>query len=140
MKRTAALLVVSVLAASTIFVRASLPAAAAVPLVSQLEARASQIVNSLVAGDYAGVMAQADSSMNTTDNQAALQNAWMSYAQIMGDFQSTGQPLSVNCGSQTVEQVPVQFSNGSGNVQLTFNDDGTLAGLFILPAATPVLC
>jgi hypothetical protein len=138
--RPIAFVVASILAASALWLSTATAGSAASTVVSQLEARATQIVNSLVAGDFAGVMAQADSNMNTSANQASLQSAWTGFAQVMGDFQSIGQPTAVTCGSQTVEQVPVQFANGSGNVQIAFNQDGTLAGLFILPIATPVLC
>jgi hypothetical protein len=41
-------------------------------------------------------------------------------------------------GEPTVEQVPVQLANSSGEIRITFHPDGTIAGLFFLRPGVPV--
>jgi hypothetical protein len=83
------------------------------------DAQAQQVVANLSQGNYADVEALFDATVATQLPQAALANAWTTYQQVLGSFQSAGQPTAVMRGDLTVEQVPVQLSQGPGEVRIT---------------------
>lgn len=102
------------------------------------DSQASQIVTEIAAGQFAAVRAQFDSTMTDKVSETDMSSAWSSYQQALGNFQSAGQPTSVVRGDLTVEQVPIQLAQGSGEVRVTFHPDGTIAGLYFLPSGVPV--
>jgi hypothetical protein len=102
------------------------------------DAQALQIVSDLSTGDFTDVEAQFDPTMSAALPQDALAQAWTTYQQMLGTFQSAGQPTSVMLGALTVEQVPVQLAQGPGEVRVTFHPDGTVAGLYFLQPGLPV--
>jgi hypothetical protein len=113
-------------------------AAAGTSVGGSFDAQAQQVVANLSLGNYADVEARFDATVAAQLPRAALANAWVTYQQSLGTFQSAGQPTSVMRGDLTVEQVPVQLSQGPGEVRITFHPDGTIAGIFFLRPGVPV--
>ena len=102
------------------------------------DARAEQVVTDLNAGDFSDVAAEFDATMSSQLTADDLALAWKTYQDLLGSFQSAGQPTSVMRGDITVEQVPVQLAQSPGEVRVSFNPDGTIAGLFFLRPGVPV--
>jgi hypothetical protein len=105
---------------------------------ASFDAQSSQIVADLVAGSFDEVRARFDATLTDQLSEGALANAWRTYQEVLGAYQSVGQPTSVMRGELTVEQVPVQLANAPGEIRITFHPDGTVAGLFFLTAGNPV--
>jgi hypothetical protein len=77
--------------------------------------------------------AQFDPALSAVMPQAALANSWRAYQEPRGAFQSIGEMSDEVRGELTVVQVPVQFANGAGVVQVSVHSDLTVAGLAFLP-------
>ena len=108
-----------------------------VPKPGPFSGKADQIVKDLGTSAYTDVSASFDQTMKTQLPQAALQNAWTSYQQLLGSYKSHSAPASVMKGQLDVERVPVTMANAKGEVRITFHPDGTVAGLYFLKADAP---
>jgi hypothetical protein len=111
------------------------PLAVAAPPPDQL---ALTTLNNIVQGDDNAVTAQFDATMKNALSSDALGQAWTSYQQTLGAYQSHGDPEDVQRGDITVVNVPLQMQNEPGQFRLSVHPDGTIAGLYFLRAGVPV--
>jgi hypothetical protein len=102
------------------------------------EAQASQLVDDIVAGRFATVGERFDPTMLDVQSEEGLASAWLTYQEVLGSFQSAGQPHPLLRGHLTVEQVPVQLARSEGEIRIVFHPDGTIAGHFFLRTGVPV--
>ena len=58
-----------------------------------------------------------------------MQKAWTACQDVLGTYKSHGAPTFARKGQFDLEQVPVTWANGPGVVTITFNPNGTIAGL-----------
>ena len=59
---------------------------------------------------------------------------WAALAGRLGRYeQRMGEPFAHQLGDYTVVDIPLQFEVGEQVGRVTFNRDGTVAGLFVLP-------
>lgn len=100
--------------------------------------RARQVVCQILAGRFGDVRAQFDSAMMGALTEDQLRDAWRGYIDFFGDFQSAGDPTSTAFGPYIVEQVPVRMSKSEGEIRVTYNPDGSIAGLFFLRPGVPI--
>ena len=91
--------------------------------------QAGQVVADLAAGNFTAVQAKFDSAMIKADQAVSLPKAWAACQDALGTYRSHGAPTSARTGQFDNEQVPVTWANGPGVVIVTFNPDGTIAGL-----------
>ena len=68
---------------------------------------------------------------------AALAQDWTRYQQLLGTYQSHGQPQDLPQGTMTVVNLPLSMSHTPGQLRVTVDHDGHIAGLFFLNAGTP---
>ena len=99
--------------------------------------QADQVVADLAAGNFTVVEAKFDPTVTASLPLSALQSAWTTYQESMGSYKSHIAPASVRQGQLDVERVPVTMTNGQGEVRITFNTNGTIAGLYFLKAGAP---
>lgn len=100
---------------------------------------ALEIFDAIVRGDNSAATAHFDSQMQEKLSPQALGSAWKDYQQLLGAYQSHGDPEQVPRGDLTVVNVPLQMQQEPGQFRVTFhNNDGTVAGLFFLKAGVPV--
>jgi len=99
--------------------------------------RADQVVADLSQGNFPAVETTFDATMHASLPLAALQNSWTSYQALLGPYARHGAPTSVPKGQLEVERVPTTMAHGQGEIRITFNPDGTTAGLFFLKAGAP---
>ncbi|GAC1399543.1 MAG: hypothetical protein NVSMB60_11900 [Mycobacterium sp.] len=111
------------------------PAATAAATPDQV---ASQILDNIVQGDDAAASAQFDQTMQAMLPVKALGQAWTTYQQALGAYQSHGAPQDVQRGDLTVVNVPLQMEHQPGQFRLTVHPDGTIAGLYFLKEGIPV--
>jgi Protein of unknown function (DUF3887) len=139
MTRAAALLVSL---AVLIFLSACSSSSLAAPGVSPTRpgpfaSQADQVVADLAAGNFAAVEAMEDATLKAALPLPALQKAWTAYQDQLGSYRSHGAPVSVRVGQLDVERVPVTMAHGQGEVRISFQPAGMIAGLFLLKAGAP---
>ena len=94
--------------------------------------------DSIVQGDDTAVTARFDPTMQSALSAPALGQAWTTYQQTLGSYQSHGDPQDVQRGDLTVVNVPLQMAREPGQFRLTVHPDGTIAGLYFLRQGVPV--
>lgn len=114
------------------------PAAPAAPAQTQYDRIALQILNDIVSGDFAAATAHFDARTRKQLPPAALAEAWESYQDQFGRYQSHGNPKDVTFGEFTVVNVPLSMERRPGEFRVTFHEDGTVAGLWFLGTGTPI--
>ncbi len=99
---------------------------------------ALSILDDIVRGDDTAVTAGFDKTMQSALPADALGQAWTTYQQTLGPYQSHGAPQDVQRGELTVINVPLQMEHEPGQFRLTVHPDGTIAGLYFLKQGVPV--
>ena len=100
-------------------------ATSAGPFASQ----ADQVVADLTAGNFTAAQAKFDPAMIKANQAVPLPKAWAACQDALGTYRSHGAPTSDRTGQSDLEQVPVTWTNGPGVVTITFDPNGTIAGL-----------
>ncbi|MEZ0051784.1 hypothetical protein ABIA30_002792 [Mycobacterium sp. MAA66] len=100
--------------------------------------RAAQLLDAVVAGNYAAVTADFDPTMRKRLTPQALGSAWTTYQEVFGLYQSHDDPQQVPRGDLTVVSVPLDMAKQPGEFRLKFHGDGTIAGLYFLKAGVPI--
>ncbi|WP_078328274.1 DUF3887 domain-containing protein [Mycobacteroides salmoniphilum] len=95
-------------------------------------------LDQIVQGDNAAATAHFDQTMADTLSAPALGQAWITYQELLGTYQSHGDPQDVQRGELTVVNVPLQMEHAPGQFRLTVHPDGTVAGLYFLKEGVPV--
>jgi hypothetical protein len=83
----------------------------------------------LAAGKFTAVQGKFDPAMMKAVRTLPLPKAWTACQDRLGTYRSHGAPTYTRKGQFDNEQVPVTWSNGPGVVIVTFNSNGTIAGL-----------
>ncbi len=95
-------------------------------------------LDQIAQGDNAAATAYFDQTMADMLSAPALGQAWITYQQLLGTYQSHGDPQDVQRGELTVVNVPLQMEHAPGQFRLTVHPDGTIAGLYFLKEGVPV--
>ena len=96
---------------------------------SPFASQANQVMADLAAGNFTAVQAKFDPAMIQANQAVPLPKAWAACQDALGTYRSHGTPTSARNGQFDLEQVPVTWANGPGTVTITFNLNGTVAGL-----------
>jgi hypothetical protein len=96
---------------------------------------ADQVVANLAAGNFAAVEGRFDPAIMKAAQAMPLQKGWAACQDVMGTYRSHGAPMFARKGQFDLEQVPVTWANGPDAVIITFNPNGTIAGLQACKAA-----
>jgi hypothetical protein len=83
----------------------------------------------LAAGNFTAVQGKFDPAMIKASQAVPLPKAWAACQDALGTYRSHGVPASAGTGQFDLEQVPVRWASGPGVVTITFNPNGTIAGL-----------
>lgn len=67
----------------------------------------------------------------------ALAQQWARYQNLLGNYQTHGQPQDLTQGELTVVNLPLNMARTPGQLRITVDHDGHIAGLFFLDATTP---
>src|SRR5450755_2932748 len=90
---------------------------------------AGQVVADLAAGKFTAVEGKFDPAMMKAARTLPLPKAWTACQDVLGTYRSHGAPTFARKGQFDLEQVPVTWANRPGVVTITFNPNGTIAGL-----------
>ena len=102
----------------------------AAPL-SDAATRARQVIDSLSTNDWDAITAQFDAAMRSALTADSLAAAWTQTVCTVGGFESRGDTTVSRSGHVTVTNTPLGFEAGELVARVSFQDDGSIAGLFL---------
>lgn len=115
------------------FGRPGTPGTAADPLPDAPE-RAIALFAEVVADDWAAVRRRFDERLLAELPESRLAEVWASVTATVGRHERMGEPYVVPAGVFTVVNVPLYCEAGEVLGRVSFHRDGTVGGLFVLPA------
>jgi len=83
-------------------------------------------------GRWADITERFDETMRAGLTEEGLAEAWAYLAGMAGDFESYGDTEAARAGDFTITNTPLAFEAGDFVARITFRDDRTISGLFIL--------
>ena len=99
--------------------------------------KAQQVVRDVNAGRFTEVRSHFDETMDAELSEARLRTLWTNFTNVKGELVSQGAPRVDMRGRITVVSIPVRMSKQAGQIRVSLNSDGKIAGLFFLqPNAT----
>jgi hypothetical protein len=96
---------------------------------ARFASQADQVMADLAAGNFTAVQSKFDPAMIKAAQAVPLHKAWAACQVALGTYRSHRAPKTAVTGQFDNEQVPVTWANGPGVVIITFNSNGTIAGL-----------
>ena len=93
---------------------------------------ARSVIDDLAHGRWPAVSARFDATMRDRLTDEGLAEAWAHIAGLAGGYESHGDTESVRAGDFTTTNTPLMFEAGDFVARITFRDDRTIAGLYIL--------
>lgn len=97
-------------------------------------ADAKDVVNKLVAEDYEGIRANFNEKMKSGLSAEKMKEVWKSVLEHAGAFQSQGTPQTQNTQGWEIIVIPCQMERAKINVEVDYDSDGKIGGLWIKPA------
>ncbi len=95
--------------------------------------RARELVAELVGCRWHEVRRDFDDRMRDAVGEDELKLAWAQLAGSVGRYERTEEPYARSMGDYTVVHMPLAFEAGERTVQVTYREDGQVAGLWIRP-------
>lgn len=105
---------------------------------SPLIAKGREIVDEMVAGEYAKIEALYDDNMAAALPPGKLATAWQSLISEVGDFQSIGDTRIDDAGGQKIVTVVCKFEKAELEARVAFDGSGKLAGLVFRAHQAPL--
>ncbi|WP_231514642.1 DUF3887 domain-containing protein [Mycobacterium sp. URHB0044] len=93
---------------------------------------AGTVIDDLVHGRWADVSARFDATMRAGLTEEGLAEAWAQIIGMAGAYESHGATEAVRTADFTTTNTPLNFEAGEFVARITFRDDQTIAGLYIL--------
>ena len=81
---------------------------------------------------WADITARFDATMRDGLTEEGLAEAWAHIVGLAGAYESHGDTEAVRAGDFTTTNTPLAFEAGDFVARITFRDDRTIAGLYIL--------
>jgi dienelactone hydrolase len=94
-----------------------------------------EFVHRLAAGDYAGVVAQFDSTMAARVSAELLQQIWQQVQAQAGPYRTTGAAVEQQQDGFDIAVVTTQFERASLDAVIAFDSTGKVGGLHFRPSA-----
>jgi hypothetical protein len=93
---------------------------------------ARTVIDDLAHARWADVSARFDATMRDRLTEEGLAEAWALIVGMAGAYESHGETEAVRAGDFTITNTPLTFEAGDFVARITFRDDRTIAGLYIL--------
>ncbi|MUL84802.1 MULTISPECIES: DUF3887 domain-containing protein [unclassified Mycolicibacterium] len=93
---------------------------------------ARTVIDDLAHARWADVSARFDATMRDGLTEEGLAEAWAHIVGSAGSYESHGDTVAVRAGDFTTTNTPLIFEAGDFVARITFRDDRTVAGLYIL--------
>lgn len=98
----------------------------------EADALARTVIDDLVHGRWADVSARFDATMRAGLTDEGLAEAWALIIGMAGAYERHGDTEAVRTADFTTTNTPLTFEAGEFVARITFRDDQTIAGLYIL--------
>lgn len=108
-------------------------AMAKTPLVGA-DGLAGRVVNDLAHGRWSAVTDRFDPTLAERLDVEGLAAAWAHLIGMAGAFENLGAAEVTRAADFTITNTSLEFEAGEFTARITFRDDSTIAGLFLLPA------
>lgn len=95
-------------------------------------ALARAVIDDHAHGRWTSITDRFDDTMRAGLTEEGLAEAWAYLAGMAGAFESYGDTEAVRAGDFTITNTPLAFEAGDFVARITFRDDRTIAGLYIL--------
>jgi hypothetical protein len=99
---------------------------------------AQATLDHIVDGDFVAAAAPFDPTLQKKFPANALGEAWGAYQQLLGQYQSHGDPEDTQRDPLTVVDIPVVMAKQPGQFRVKVHPDGTVAGIYFLKEGVPV--
>ncbi|HJT93631.1 MAG TPA: DUF3887 domain-containing protein [Mycobacterium sp.] len=93
---------------------------------------ARTVIDDLAHARWADVSARFDATMRDRLTEEGLAEAWAHIVGLAGAYESHGDTDAARAGDFTTTNTPLAFEAGDFVARITFRDDRTIAGLYIL--------
>jgi hypothetical protein len=93
---------------------------------------AKTVIDDHAHGRWADISARFDAKMRDGLTNEGLAEAWAHIVGLVGAYESHGDTEVVRAGDFTITDTPLLFEAGDFVARITFRDDRTIAGLYIL--------
>lgn len=93
---------------------------------------ARTVIDDHAHGRWADITDRFDDTMRAGLTEEGLAEAWAYLAGLAGAYESHGDTDAVRAGDFTITNTPLAFEAGDFVARVTFRDDRTIAGLYIL--------
>lgn len=105
---------------------------------NDLAAKAATITDLFAANDWPALRADFDATMDAQLSEERLAEVWTQLVAQIGAYSSRGEPVEIpKSDANVVYDTPMRFERAEMKCRVTFNLDGTIAGLFILQPEVP---
>jgi hypothetical protein len=94
------------------------------------------IIDALARGRWGDVASRFDAQMRDALTEDGLAAAWAQVIGMAGAFDTRGESEAARAADITITNTPLAFEAGDFVARISFHDDQTIAGLYILPGAT----
>lgn len=98
-------------------------------------ALAAETITALAAGRWDAVRARFDPTMTDGLPAEALAAAWTQIIGLVGGYVGHDEPSAVRAADVTITNTLLRFEAGEYTARITFRDDASIAGLYILDPA-----
>jgi len=99
-----------------------------------LAAKSTAVATELTTGQFSAVRTEFNQTMTAELSEQQLSSSWSQVAGPLGTFVSLAAPISKSLAGYATYFVPVTLSKGSLEVQVSFDTNGQIAGLYLRPA------
>lgn len=93
---------------------------------------ATSVIDDLAHARWPEVSVRFDTEMRNRLTEEGLAEAWAHIAGLAGAYERHGDTKAVRAGDFTTTDTPLMFEAGDFVARITFRDDRTIAGLYIL--------
>ena len=100
-------------------------------------ATALAILDELRSGDFSAVRRGFDATMAAGLSEAGVAAGWAQFVSQFGAYRSHGTPTESQAGSFFVVQVPLSMASRPGELRVSFDSAGRIAGLYLLRPGVP---
>ncbi len=101
---------------------------------SELFPLAQEFINQLAAGEYAAARARFDADMQKAMPEATLKQTWEQLLEQAGAYQEQIDARAEEKGEYTSITVTTTFEKADVDIEVIFNDQGQISGLWFRPA------
>ena len=96
------------------------------------------LLNDIVKGRDAAVVARFDPQMRGSLSANGLTSGWAAFQHLFGRYRGHGEPKLTDLVALIVVRVPLHMARQAGEFRIAFQTNGQIAGVYFLKAGVPL--